>query len=156
MELLLQANQMRWRTPFPSMPMPACDCVCVCVCWGGGLFSGAWRPLLSPTDLWEGPNERRVVVSLSASDRPHSGHSCAGPRCCFPTACWAAALLRGRLSYPLPPFPSLYPSLCLFLFAFCLLFPNLNLYYYYLLIPSNMILRELFLASLASVMSDVP
>ncbi len=111
MELLLQANQMRWRTPFPSMPMPACVCVCVCVCvcWEGGLFSGAWRPLLSPTDLWEGPNERRVVVSLSASDRPHSGHSCAGPRCCFPTACWAAALLRGRLSHPLPLFPLSIP-----------------------------------------------
>ncbi len=134
--------------------------VWLCVCaLGRGVFSRAWRPLLSPTDLWGGPNERRVVVSLSASDRPHSGHSCAGPRCCFPTACWAAALLRGRRSHPLPPFPSLYPSLCLFLFdphAFCLFFPNLNPYYYYLLIPSNMVLWELFLASLASVVSDVP
>lgn len=75
----------------------------VYVCRGGGLFGGPWRPLLSPTDLWRGPGERRVAVSLSASDRPHSEHSCAGPCCCFLNACWAAALLRGRPSLPLAP-----------------------------------------------------
>lgn len=144
MELLLQANQMRWRTPFPSMPMAACDCVCAH--WGGGLFSRAWRPLLSPTDLWGGPNEQRVVVSLSASDRPHSGHSCAGPRCCFPTACWAAALLRGRRSHLLPPFSSFYPlsvSLPLQPSLALSLFMTLKPNYYYLLILSNMVLETL-------------